>query len=135
MASLERLKRAAAIPCIMDAYDLVVGVLAYSPAYNKQVNEEGVPRRQFQDTILAKHPHDALSKAQIRPHHSHGTSDSLESAINRLVGGTVISLWTPGDYFTWNMGNINPEDYFRLAIRPQLDEGEENLIRSFAERL
>ncbi len=106
----------------MDAYELVISVIALNPDYQGPIMRRGLQHRQLEEGILrlAADYNDILEAARIKPHPLHGDSQTLNDALYTLRQYGVLQSWTDGD-ITWSFP-LTPQEYYDQKIKPKLPE-------------
>lgn len=109
----------------MDAYDLIISVMALNPNYNYEIEPS---------KILDNYPNEVLQDVGIRPHPIHGDSQTLDNALNDLLKNRVLKLWSPGQSYSWDFPHT-PLEYFKDKIKPKLSKEKISKLEEFANSL
>lgn len=116
----------------MDAYDLIISVMALNPGYSSAV-KNCLNRTELTQEVLAKYPDEILVQARIRPHDIYGHSANLERAVNGLIRNGVLKFWTDNS-LSWDFP-LTPRGYFQAYIEPKLSPVERSRLEQFARSL
>ena len=114
----------------MDAYDLIISVIALNPDYSNAVKNEGlINRTEFTKRVLSKYPDEILKGAGIRVHEIHGDSAVFEKTMNELIRNKVLKYWAD-DSLQWDFP-LTPREYFYTHIKQSLKDEERSKLEQF----
>lgn len=112
----------------MDAYDLIISILALKPRYSKEFQ-----RDIFCKNLLEQYPkyEQIFNKAKIKPHQIYRDSPILYQALDQLTLNGILKRWFQDENYTWDFP-LSPSDYFKEHVKPKLNQEQIALLGELA---